>query len=364
MQQEQDYGMEDAPSKEERLMPYRRTSNSPERGGVRRAGPEWGNTQFGTKPRRRSIVETESRQVYDDNAPPLQSCYDDLIINEQRQLKIENVPSVTTQSTLNGPTSANANAIVLRRPLFDSPKAIRVSNYAEHRWPEVLGILAQFGIILERFEELRRMPGYEPIPPKVLMESEDEVVRSARMFFTGEGWTKVTFACGEAADKLVAQSEKVTVGGRPLRIEQWKPDVHGRPRPDEFSIDRTVGRDGLAASTIVDVNMPGALPRRRTEPQSIFDDPFATPRPSKTSTEVVEPQILLSTPGGSKLSTKMRGAKLVTLQDGSDIFKEKPGWVTRILAKMWGEVGLHGWGEHVKNNGWGAWFIEVLFGKL
>ncbi|KAF8453007.1 hypothetical protein BGX38DRAFT_443553 [Terfezia claveryi] len=49
MQQEQDYGMEDAPRKEERLMPYRRTSNSPERGGVRRAGPEWGNTQFGTK---------------------------------------------------------------------------------------------------------------------------------------------------------------------------------------------------------------------------------------------------------------------------------------------------------------------------
>jgi len=312
-------------------------------------------------------VETEARQVYDDNAPPLQSFYDDMIAEEQRRLKIENVSSVTTQPALNGPTSANANAIVLRRPLFDNPKAIRVSNYAEHRWPEVLLTLAQFGNILERFEELRRKPDYEPIPPKVLMESEDEVVRSARMFFTGEGWTKITFACGEAADKLVAQSEKITVGGRTLTIEQWKPDVHGRPQPDGFSIDRTnnaVGRDGLGASTMVDVNMPGALPRKRTEPQSIFDDPFATPRPSKAPTEVVEPQMPLSTPGGSMLSTKMKGAKLVTLQDGSDIFKEKPGWVARVFAKMWGEVGLHGWGEQVKSNGWGTWFIELLFGKL
>jgi len=352
---------------------------------VRRAGPEWGNTQFGTKlvhkpslmgdqtlanhsdrPRRRSIVETEARQVYDDNAPPLQSFYDDMIADEQRQLKIENVSSVSTQP-LNGPPNTNPNAIVLRRPLFDSPKAIRVSNYAEHRWPEVLAILAQFGVILERFEELRRMPGYEPIPPKVLMESEDEVVRSARMFFTGEGWTKVTFACGEAVDKLVAQSGKITVGGRTLTIELWKPDIHGRPRPDGLSIDginNAVVRDGLGASTMVDVNMPGALPRRRAEQQSIFDDPFATPRPGKVSIEVVEPQMPLSTPGGSKLSTKMRGAKLVALQDGSDIFKEKPGWVARVLAKMWGEVGLHGWGEQVKNNGWGAWFIELLFGKL
>ena len=311
-------------------------------------------------------MEAEARQVYDDNAPPLLSFYDDMIAEEQRQLKIENVSSVSTQPALNGPTGTNANTIVLRRPLFDSPKAIRVSNYAEHRWPEVLAILAQFGIILERFEELRRMPDYEPIPPKVLMESEDEVVRSARMFFTGEGWTKVTFACGEAADKLVVQSEKITVGGRTLTIEQWKPDVHGRPRSGGFSIDgiNAIGHDGLGASTMVDVNMPGALPRRRTEPQSIFDDPFATPRPTKAPTEAAGPQMPLSTPGGSKLSTQMRGAKLVTLQDGSDIFKEKPGWLAMVLAKLWGEVGLHGWGEQVKNNGWGAWFVGLLFGKL
>lgn len=184
------------------------------------------------------------------------------------------------------------------------------------------------------------------------------------MFFTGEGWTKVTFAVGEAADKLIAQSETITVGGRPLVIELWKPDLHGRPSQDGFS-SRITGLPGgvLAASTTVDVPMPGALPRKRTEPQSIFDEPYSTPRPTRT-TGGDSSQMLQSTPGGTMLSTKMRGAKLVTLQDPSDIFKERPSLISRFLSKIWGEVGLHGWGEQVKENGWRAWFIELLFGKL
>lgn len=313
-------------------------------------------------------MDTEARQVYDDNAPPMQSIYDDMIDAERRLLKIENAPSITTQPAINGTANGSAN-ITIRGPLFDNPKAIRVSNYSEVRWPEVLAILAQFGIILERLEELRRLPNYEPIPTKVIAESEEEVVRSARLLFTGEGWTKLTFASGEAADKLIAQSGQITVGGRPLVIEEWKPEVHGRPRPEGYIYTRTSGTEvagGLGSSTTVELAMPGALPRRRTEPQSIFDDPLATPRPTRHNGngEVAESQMSLTSPGGSQLSTKMRGAKLVTLYDGSDIFKERPSLMSRLLSKVWGEVGIHGWGEQVKATGWRAWFIELLFGKL
>lgn len=305
--------------------------------------------------------------MFDDNAPPLISMYDDMIIEEQRQMKAEVTLSAATQQ-IGGTTSGPSNAIT-RRPLFDKPKAIRVSNYSEQRWPDVLSILAQYGTILERFEELRKMGNYDPIPTKVLAESEDEVVRSSRLLFTGEGWTKVTFATRDTADRLIAESGNITVGGRSLVIEAWKPEIHGRPRQDGFIFTgsaHTVAENiQRAATTAVGEPIPNALSRRRTDSQSIFDDPFATPRPNKMGIET-EPAVPLSTPGGSILSTKMRGAKLVTLQDGvqGGIFKKEPTFFQKLMSRVWGEVGLYGASEQVKSGGWRVWFIELLFGKL
>lgn len=306
--------------------------------------------------------------MFDDNAPPLVSMYDDMIIEEQRQMKAENALSSATQQ-IGGTAGGPSNAIT-RRPLFDKPKAIRVSNYSEQRWPDVLSILAQYGTILERFEELRKKENYDPIPVKVLVESEDEVVRSSRLLFTGEGWTKITFATRDTADRLIAESGNITVGGRSLVIEAWTPEIHGRPRQDGFIF---TGRVNTAAenlhraiTTAVDEPIPSALPRRRANSQSIFDDPFATPRSSSVGTIEPEPAVSLSTPGGSKLSTKMKGAKLVTLQDGAlnGIFKKEPTFFQKLMSRVWGEVGLYGTSEQVKSGGWRAWFIDLLFGKL
>ena len=305
--------------------------------------------------------------MFDDNAPPLVSMYDDMIIEEQRQMKVTELSAATQQigGNTNGPSST-----VTGRPLFDKPKAIRVSNYSEQRWPDVLSILAQYGTILERFEELRKRGNYDPIPTKVLVESEDEVVRSSRLLFTGEGWTKVTFATRDTAERLIAESGNITVGGRSLVIEAWKPEIHGRPRQEGFismsRVNSAAENIRRAITTAVDEPVTSVLPRRRTDSQSIFDDPFATPRPSRMGGAETGPAVSLSTPGGSKLSTKMRGAKLVTLQDGvqGGIFKKEPTFFQKLMSRVWGEVGLYGVGEQAKSGGWRAWFIELLFGKL
>ncbi|KAF8472628.1 hypothetical protein BDZ91DRAFT_442163 [Kalaharituber pfeilii] len=377
-QDQQDYGMEDAAQQDDmgRNITYRRSSNSPDRGGVRRPGPEWGNTHFGTnRPRRRSIVESESRPVYDDNAPPLQSFYDELIAEERRQQQHnENAHQVKSHQQMNGTANGGTNAANLRRPLFDNPKAIRVSNYSESRWPEVLKAISPYGVILERFEELRRSPYYEPIPTKVLAESEDEVVRQARLLFTGEGWTKVTFANRDAADRLIAMNQKICIGGRNLVIEAWKPEIHGRPSGpgiynnfrSNIALNAPAGPSrNLGVSTSTELSIPGALPRKRTEPPSIFD-PLATPTPANhIGVAPPEPQMPLSTPGGSRLSQKMRGAKVITLQEmQGGIFKQKKSLWSRLMSSIWGEVGLHGPGETVKESGWLAWFVDKLFGKL
>ena len=312
-------------------------------------------------------MESEIRTVVDDNAPPLISFYDDLIAEEQRQQQhLENPP---TQNGNSNTLANNNNALVpVARTVFNNPKAVRVSNYQDHRWHDVLKELIPFGTILERFDQLRTHPNHEFIPTKVLAESDDEVVRQARLLFTGDGWTKVTYATREAADNAIAQNRKINIGGRDLVIEPWKPELHGRPDPlppwrqaniPPATIVESAGTTSFLA--------PGEQPKdgfRQRSERNIFD-PLATPTPSRPNEHMADTRYPTATPGGSRLSTVLRGAKVVTLREmNGGIFKQQPSNWSKVMSWLWGEVGPGGRGDEVKEGGWMSWVIEKLFGRL
>lgn len=322
------------------------------------------------RPRRRSVVEAETRAILDDNAPPLASFYDELIAEELHLKHLENIPPVNTQGQHN-PNLVNGQLVPVptHRPVLDQPKAVRVSNYSENRWQEVLRALAPFGTILERFEELRRIPYYEPIPTKVLAESDDDVAKQARFICTGDGWTKITFARRESAEEVIALSGSIQIGGRDLVIEPWNPSLHGRPagiaypaRPAASAPLAPVPQEPTMFASSSDLFAGNGFTRRRAEQQqqqAMFTESFAISVPM-TSAPVRVPRIPLSTPGGTELSTQMRGAKVIQLKQVE--FKKQPGLVTQLMSWIWGEVGPAG--GHLEDSGWVAWFVNLLFGRL
>lgn len=313
----------------------------------------------------------------DDNAPPLQTFYDELIEKEKRQKQIENPSTSNGYGVLHGSSNGNNDNSngQTRVPFFDQPKAVRVSNYAESRWPEVLTVLEPHGTILERFEELRKIPYHKPIPARILAESDDEVVRSARMLFTGDGWTKVTFATRASADKVIGLSGTCLIGGRPLIIEPWNPEIHGKPSSGaddwtRYRANSPTNFSGTATTTGSDANRSHGLFHRPAQERSIFDDSYlappasngpATPGPKRTNSSASP----ILSPGGTMFSTQMKGAKLIQLKQlEGGVFKKQPGMWSRFLTWIWGEVGPGGPAAEQKSSGWMTWFTETLFGGL
>lgn len=198
----------------------RTTSHSPPLSGG------WPKSMFGTRPPSRTRARTSTPDVNSDfasneeNAPPLASIYDS---------HVTPAPPAPVEPT--------------ETPM--TPTAVRVANFSEDRFPDLIRALRRYyGPILEPYSGLplseSRYRDPEIIPRDQLDHKTAKMVQPMSGSEGGPGpWVRITFRDREAAERAVEGSSRgeLSVGGRRIVVTYWEADPVKEVLPFAMEVD-------------------------------------------------------------------------------------------------------------------------------
>lgn len=280
----------------------------------------WPRSQFGTRPpsriRRTSATpDSHSAANPENNLPPLASIYDDLSF----------------------PASPPTSDLPAAPPSYTlTPTAVRVANFSEDRFPDLIRALRQFyGVILEAYSGLPESESKFPDPEIYPRDKLDAKVLAAVQPCAGADggpgpWVRVTFAEREAAERAVAGAERaeLVIGGRRIMMSMWAEE------PVAMELDEPVMS-----------SVPVQQQRRRRS--SVVERPDLS-RPTESSN-------FGGGNGHAEFSSVMPGAKIAVAKPVE--FAKKEGWLSSWTNSLGKTVAAPQQQQGQGQGGWGQTLV-------